>query len=101
MCRWIAYRGEPIPLEHYVTAPAHSLVEQSIRALESTAATNGERFGLGWDGEHPEPGLYREVRPACPDENQGCLGRRILSHLVFGHVRAAAPTPTPRPTCHP
>src|SRR5262249_41687599 len=29
MCRWIAYRGETIALEHYVTAPAHSLVEQS------------------------------------------------------------------------
>src|SRR5258706_16465105 len=67
MCRWIAYRGEPIPLEHYVTAPAHSLVEQSIRALESTAATNGDGFGLGWYGEHTEPGLYREVRPAWSD----------------------------------
>src|ERR1051325_1838377 len=39
MCRWIAYRGETIPLEQYVTAPAHSLVVQSQRALESTAAT--------------------------------------------------------------
>ena len=26
MCRWIAYRGESIKLERYVTAPAHSLV---------------------------------------------------------------------------
>ena len=40
MCRWIAYRGETIPLEQYVTAPAHSLVVQSQRSLESTAATN-------------------------------------------------------------
>ena len=64
MCRWIAYRGETIALEHYVTAPAHSLIEQSIRALESTASTNGDGFGLGWYGEHNEPGLYREVRPA-------------------------------------
>jgi glutamine amidotransferase len=38
--RWIAYRGETIPLQQYVTAPAHSLVVQSQRALESTAATN-------------------------------------------------------------
>ena len=44
MCRWIAYRGETIPLEQYVTAPAHSLVVQSQRALESTAATNGDGF---------------------------------------------------------
>ena len=41
MCRWIAYRGEIIPLEQYVTAPAHSLVVQSLKALESTASTNG------------------------------------------------------------
>jgi predicted glutamine amidotransferase len=64
MCRWIAYRGETIPLEQYVTAPAHSLVVQSQRALESTAATNGDGFGMGWYGHHSEPGLYREVRPA-------------------------------------
>ena len=46
MCRWIAYRGETIPLEQYVTAPAHSLVVQSQRALESTAATNGDDESL-------------------------------------------------------
>jgi predicted glutamine amidotransferase len=101
MCRWIAYRGDTIPLEHYVTSPAHSLIEQSIRALESTAATNGDGFGLGWYGEHPEPGLYREVRPAWSDENLRYLCRHIRSHLFFGHVRAATATPTTRPNCHP
>jgi len=63
MCRWIAYAGRTIPLEHYVTEPSHSLVSQSIAALESTAATNGDGFGLGWYGDHPEPGRYREVQP--------------------------------------
>jgi predicted glutamine amidotransferase len=101
MCRWIAYRGETIPLEHYVTAPAHSLVVQSMRALESTAATNGDGFGLGWYGTHPEPGLYREVRPAWSDENLRYLCRHIQSHLYFAHVRAATGTPTTRPNCHP
>jgi len=101
MCRWIAYRGDTIPLEHYVTSPAHSLIEQSIRALESTAATNGDGFGLGWYGEHPEPGLYREVRPAWSDENLRYLCRHIRSHLFFGHVRAATATPTTRANCHP
>jgi predicted glutamine amidotransferase len=101
MCRWIAYRGETIPLEHYVTAPAHSLIEQSLRALESTAATNGDGFGLGWYGEHPEPGLYREVRPAWSDENLRYLCRHIHSHLFFAHVRSATGTPTTRPNCHP
>jgi predicted glutamine amidotransferase len=101
MCRWIAYRGDTIALEHYVTAPAHSLLEQSIRALESTASTNGDGFGLGWYGEHEDPGLYREVRPAWSDENLKHLCRHIRSHLFFAHVRASTGTPTTRPNCHP
>ena len=101
MCRWIAYRGERIPLEQYVTAPAHSLVVQSQQALESTASTNGDGFGLGWYGEHPEPGLYREVRPAWSDENLRYLCRHIHSHLYFAHVRASTGTPVTRPNCHP
>jgi glutamine amidotransferase len=101
MCRWIAYRGETIALEHYVTAPAHSLIEQSMRALESIAATNGDGFGLGWYGEHEEPGLYREVRPAWSDENLRHLCRHLRSHLFFAHVRASTGTASTRANCHP
>lgn len=101
MCRWIAYRGETIPLERYVTAPAHSLVVQSLKAKESVGATNGDGFGLGWYGDRDEPGLYREVRPAWSDENLKHLCRHIRSSLFFGHVRAATGTPTTRPNCHP
>jgi predicted glutamine amidotransferase len=101
MCRWIAYRGETITLEHYVTEPAHSLISQSIHAFESTASMNGDGFGLGWYGEHPEPGLYREVRPAWSDENLRYLCRHIRSNLFFAHVRAATGTPITRPNCHP
>jgi predicted glutamine amidotransferase len=101
MCRWIAYRGETTALEHYVTEPAHSLVTQSIAALESTASINGDGFGLGWYGAHPEPGLYREIRPAWSDENLRYLCRHLRSHLFFAHVRAATGTPITRPNCHP
>jgi glutamine amidotransferase len=101
MCRWIAYRGETIALENYVTEPAHSLVAQSMNALESTAATNGDGFGLGWYGKHPEPGLYRELRPAWADENLRYLCRHLRSHLFFAHARAATGTAVMRPNCHP
>jgi predicted glutamine amidotransferase len=101
MCRWIAYRGETTSLEPYVTEPAHSLIAQSIRALESTAGTNGDGFGLGWYGEHPEPGLYRETRPAWSDENLRYLCRHLRSHLFFAHVRAATGTAVTRQNCHP
>ena len=101
MCRWIAYRGETTALEHYVTSPSHSLVTQSIAALKSTASVNGDGFGLGWYGAHPEPGLYREIRPAWSDENLRYLCRHLQSHLFFAHVRAATGTPITRPNCHP
>src|SRR5205807_1780482 len=102
MCRWIAYRGETIKLERYVTAPSHSLVVQSMRAMEGNASTNGDGFGLGWyDAHDREPGLYREVRPAWSDENLRHLCRHIRSHLFFAHVRASTGTPTTRPNCHP
>ena len=101
MCRWIAYRGETTALEHYVTEPEHSLISQSIHALESMSSTNGDGFGLGWYGQHPEPGLYREVRPAWSDENLRYLCRHLQSHLYFAHVRAATGTPITRPNCHP
>lgn len=101
MCRWIAYRGQKIALSHYVTEPEHSLITQSISALESTARTNGDGFGLGWYDEHPEPGLYREIRPAWSDENLRYLCRHIRSHLFFAHVRAATGTAITRTNCHP
>ena len=101
MCRWIAYAGPTIPLENYVTEPAHSLVAQSIAALESTAALNGDGFGLGWYGDHAEPGRYREVQPAWSDDNLRSLCRHLRSHLFFAHVRAATGTPITRPNCHP
>jgi predicted glutamine amidotransferase len=101
MCRWIAYRGEMTALEHYVTEPAHSLVSQSIHALEATASVNGDGFGLGWYGNHPEPGLYREIRPAWSDENLRYLCRHLQSRLFFAHVRAATGTAITRANCHP
>src|SRR3954451_23924856 len=101
MCRWIAYRGETTAFEHYVTEPEHSLLTQSLRALQATTSTNGDGFGLGWYGDHPEPGLYREIRPAWSDENLRYLCRHLRSHLFFAHVRAATGTPITRPNCHP
>lgn len=101
MCRWMAYSGEPIPLDRYVTRSSHSLVVQSQKALESTMAMNGDGFGLGWYDELPEPGVYREVRPAWADENLKSLSRHLKSRLFFAHVRAATGTPVTRSNCHP
>jgi glutamine amidotransferase len=101
MCRFLAYRGEPIYLSDLVCAPAHSLVHQSLHAAEAKTETNGDGFGIGWYGERPAPGLYREVRPAWSDENLRSLCDQVRSSLFFAHVRASTGTATTRANCHP
>jgi len=101
MCRFLAYRGEPVFLSDFVCAPAHSLVHQSLHACEAKTGTNGDGVGIGWYGERAEPGLYREIRPAWSDENLASLCAQVRSRLFFAHVRAATGTSTTRANCHP
>src|SRR6185312_8426765 len=101
MCRFLAYQGEPVLLEELVTAPCHSLIHQSLHAAEGKTETNGDGFGVGWYGERPIPGLYRDVRPAWSDENLRSIAAQVRSRMFFAHVRAATGTPTSRANCHP
>ncbi|WP_347269102.1 class II glutamine amidotransferase [Paracoccus sp. (in: a-proteobacteria)] len=101
MCRFLAYSGVPVFLEDFVASPCHSLIHQSLHAEEAKTGTNGDGFGVGWYGERPEPGQYREVRPAWSDENLLSIARQVRSHLFFAHVRAATGTATTRANCHP
>lgn len=101
MCRWLAYQGEPIFLADLVSRPGHSLVAQSRRCAEAKVDMNGDGFGLGWYGECPQPGLYRDVHPAWSDENLLSLTEQIRSRQFFAHVRASTGTATSRANCHP
>ncbi len=101
MCRWAAYRGEPIYLEQLVSSPAHSLIEQSHCATRAKTATNADGFGIAWYGDHPEPGRFRDVLPAWSDCNLKSLSRQIRSPLFLAHVRAATHGATRRDNCHP
>ncbi|WP_349369448.1 class II glutamine amidotransferase [Salinarimonas sp.] len=101
MCRFLAYRGDPVFIADLVCAPKHSLVHQSLHAEEAKTETNGDGFGIGWYGEKPEPGLYREIRPAWSDENLANLSEQVRSRLFFAHVRASTGTATTRANCHP
>lgn len=101
MCRFLAYRGDPIYLEDLVCRPAHSLVRQSLRAEEAKVVTNGDGFGVGWYGERETPGIYREVTPAWSDENLLALAGHVRSHLFFAHVRAATGGGISLVNCHP
>ena len=101
MCRWIAYCGEPIFIDEFVTMPQQSLLVQSRSSREAKNAVNGDGFGLGWYGERPEPGVFRDVRPAWSDENLLSLARQLKSRMFFAHIRASTGTATMRANCHP
>ncbi|SOC44288.1 glutamine amidotransferase [Rhizobium subbaraonis] len=101
MCRWAAYRGEPLFLEEIVSSPAHSLIVQSHCATRAKTATNGDGFGIAWYGERPEPGRYRDILPAWSDCNLKSIARQIRSRLFLAHVRAATGGGTRRDNCHP
>jgi len=101
MCRILAYAGRPILLEDLVCRPKHSLVHQALDAHESRTTTNGDGFGIGWYGERPEPGLYRETLPAWSDENLRSICSQVRSRLFFAHVRASTEAAVARVNCHP
>ena len=101
MCRFLAYVGEAVFLDDVITKPCHSLIHQSLHATEAKTVTNGDGFGLGWYGERPHPGLYRELRPAWSDENLLGICSQVRSHAFFAHIRAATGTATSRANCHP
>jgi predicted glutamine amidotransferase len=101
MCRLAAYLGETLFLEELIAKPQHSLMRQSLRAEEAKVVTNGDGFGIGWYGERPEPGVYREVTPAWSDDNLLALSQTLRARLFFAHVRAATAGGIARQNCHP
>ncbi len=101
MCRWLAYSGPPIFLDTLIFKPENSLATQSLTARQSVTTTNGDGFGIGWYGDKPEPGQFRDILPAWNDSNLHAVSEQIASRLFFAHVRASTGTPTARVNCHP
>jgi glutamine amidotransferase len=101
MCRWLAYLGEPVFLEDFISKPCQSLIAQSRHCREAKSEVNADGFGIGWYGERERPGLFRDVRPAWSDENLLSIAHQIRSPLFLAHVRAATGTATIRTNCHP
>src|SRR5690606_40922358 len=80
----------------------YSLIDQSLSARMSELTTNGDGFGLGWYGEHPEPGVFRTTQPAWNDLNLRDLAHQVRSNMFFAHIRAATGTLAVQQTnCHP
>ncbi|MEN0002454.1 MAG: class II glutamine amidotransferase [Pseudomonadota bacterium] len=101
MCRWIAYSGAEIFIDHIVTAPGHSLIEQAHSADKAKTKVNGDGFGMAWYGAKPTPALYRDNLPAWADPNLISIARHVKSPLFFAHVRASTSGSLSRDNCHP
>lgn len=104
MCRFVAYRGEPLPLADLVYRPANSLIHQATQAMESTTRINADGFGVGWYdfAMSPEPAVFKDVTPAWNNPNLRSVAEHVASPCIFAHVRAARRNdPITRSNCHP
>ena len=102
MCRWLAYYGDPIPIEALILRRQHSLIDQSLHSREGAETTNGNGFGVGWYSELGGiPGLYKSIQPAWNDRNLRELSKHISSPLFFAHIRASSGTAVQETNAHP
>jgi glutamine amidotransferase len=102
MCRWLAYYGDPIPIETLVFRRQHSLIDQSLHSRQGATTTNGDGFGIGWYSElGGVPAVYRSVHPAWNDRNLRELAAHVSSPLFFAHIRASTGTAVQETNAHP
>ncbi|WP_298036767.1 class II glutamine amidotransferase [uncultured Microbacterium sp.] len=115
MCRWLAYLGSPIPLEDVIVKPNHSLIDQSLLARDlllpgtpmasqfrrHAFPTNGDGFGMAWQGRGGTIGQYRQTTPAWDSQNLRHLAAQIESGCFLAHVRAAPGGTIAEQNCHP
>ncbi|HET7855727.1 MAG TPA: class II glutamine amidotransferase [Gaiellaceae bacterium] len=101
MCRWLAYYGNPIPIDALLLRRKHSLIDQSLHAQLGATTTNGDGFGIGWYGDGDVPAVYRSVHPAWNDRNLQELAEHVSSRLFFAHIRASTGTAVQETNTHP
>jgi len=103
MCRWMAYRGDPLRAAELVLHSQHSIVAQSLDSKLGAEPVNGDGFGFGWYpvGDTAHPRLFRSIEPAWNDTNLREITEAVQSGLFFCHVRAALGPPIQQTNCHP
>ena len=102
MCRFLAYRGEPVLIETLVCTPCHSLIQQSMHAVEGKTEINGDGFGIGWYGERPDARHLPRAAPRLVGREPPLALRRRCARGCSSPM--CAPPPARRRTranCHP
>jgi len=103
MCRFLAYRGEPVILDKLLYQPENSLINQSFDSKEMKEPLNGDGFGIGWyipDIEET-PAVFTSIQPAWHNQNLKNLAPKVISGTLFAHVRAATLGQISETNCHP
>ena len=103
MCRWLAYRGEPLQPSTLILDSPHSLVAQSLNSPLGAETVNGDGVGFGWypaSGD-ARPAVFHSIEPAWHDQNLREITQAVRSPLFFSHVRAAGGPPIQNTNCHP
>jgi glutamine amidotransferase len=94
-------------MDTIITKPESSLLNQSLNSTMSykqdgsLLATNGDGFGVGWYGEKPEPGLFKDSEPAWANDNIHELCSQIKARIFMAHIRAASTGSVQRSNAHP
>ena len=103
MCRLLAYKGRPLPVDDLLYRPDHSLVQQSHHANEVSEPLNGDGFGLGWyePDVTREPAVFASVTPAWNNRNLRYMAPKLVSPCILAHVRAATEGQVSEFNCHP
>lgn len=90
MCRMIAYRGPPVPLEDLIIRPDSSLIHQVIDA-KMLAMLNLAGFGLAaWDEGMAQPHLpltFHSTEVAIFDPNLRALASQLRVGALIAHLR--------------
>lgn len=105
------YKGQDtIRLEHLLTRPAHSIINQSFDSrlrLDTRRPINGDGFGVGYypevvdEDEERGPCVYCATTPAWNNVNLSRLASKTHSRMVFAHVRASTSGVLSETNCHP
>lgn len=111
MCRFLIYKGsDPIKLEHLLTRPAHSIINQSFDSrlrIDTRRPINGDGFGVGYypidvdEDDERGPCVYCATTPAWNNINLDRLASKTKSRMVFAHVRASTSGALAETNCHP
>lgn len=105
------YQGQDsIRLEHLLTRPAHSIINQSFDSrlrVDMRRPINGDGFGVGYypddieEDEENGPCVYCATTPAWNNLNLDRIASKTRSKMVFAHVRASTAGVLSETNCHP